>query len=112
MGRSRWLIAALVGIAAIAGTAVALGRMGRLSGEFDEVGGTGKLEFRGNRVYISAPLGMTYAAPYEVDGDRVIVKGGGGTQVYTRRGDTLDAGMGTKFVKKAPAPASAAAEEH
>ncbi len=90
--------ALLLGIAVFA-VMVAL-RDGALSGEYDEVGGPGKLEFRGGKVYVGAPLGMTYVAGYEVDGDRVIVKGGGGAQVYTRHGDTLDAGMGMKFVRK------------
>lgn len=111
MRRSSWLMSALLGIAAVSAAAFAWTRAGRISGEFEEAGGTGRLEFRGGRVFISAPFGVTYAAPYEVDGDRVIVKGGGGTQVYTRRGDTLDAGMGMKFVKRGRAPTSAAAEE-
>jgi hypothetical protein len=110
MRRSRWVIAVLIGVAA-AGAGIALGRSARISGEFDEVGGSGRLEFRGTRVYVSAPLGMTYVATYEVDGDRIIVKGGGGTQVYTRRGDTLDAGIGMKFVKRPAAQRNAAAEE-
>ena len=38
-------------------------------------------------------------APYEVDGNRVIVKGAGGSQVYTLDGDTLDGGAGMKFIK-------------
>ncbi len=95
----------------VGATVWALCMRGGLSGEYDEVGGPGKLEFRGGKVYVGAPLGMTYVAGYEVDGDRVIVKGGGGPQVYTRRGDTLDAGMGMKFVKKTGVQSRAGAEE-
>lgn len=82
-----------------------------LSGEYHEVGGSGKLEFRGGRVYITALMGMTFTAPYEVDGDHIVIRGASGTQVYIRRGDTLDAGMGMRFVKKGDAPSRAAAEE-
>ena len=73
--------------------------MHRLTGEYDQVDGAGRLEFRGSRVYVTTVLGMTFATTYEVDGDRVIIKGGGGAQVYTRRGETLDGGVGLKFVK-------------
>jgi len=105
-----------VGLAGVAvlGVVAALavwGRGSRLSGEYDEVGGPGKLEFRGAKVYVAAPLGVTLVAAYEVDGDRVIIRGGGGAQVYMRRGDTLDAGMGVRFVKKSAAQAAAGTRE-
>jgi hypothetical protein len=84
--------------------AVALGlgivSAGHLRGEYDEVNGPGRLVFRGGRVYVTTTLGMTFATTYELDGERVIVKGAAGSKVYTRRGDTLDAGGGVKFVRK------------
>ena len=50
----------------------------RLSGEYDEVGGPGRLVFKGGRVYVTTTLGMTFMTAYELDGDRVILKGAGG----------------------------------
>jgi hypothetical protein len=90
--------AGLVLAVALAATLVLPG-LHHLSGEYDREDGSGRLEFRGSRVYVTTVLGMTFVTTYEVDGDRVIIKGGGGAQVYTRRGDTLDAGMGMKYVK-------------
>jgi hypothetical protein len=72
----------------------------RLSGRFGEVGGPGKMEFSRDRVYVTSLLGMTFAAEYEVDGDRVIIKGSGGSRVYTLHGDTLDGGVGLTFVRE------------
>jgi hypothetical protein len=84
-----WLLAALW----LAGCSA------RLSGTYSEVGGAGRLEFRGAKVYVTTVLGTTFVTPYEVDGNRIIIKGAGGSQVYTLDGDTLDGGMGMKFVK-------------
>jgi hypothetical protein len=92
--------AAGAALAALIAVGLLIPGLHRISGEYDQVEGGGRLEFRGSRVYVTTVLGMTFSTSYEVDGDRVIIKGGGGAQVYTRRGDTLDGGMGLKFVKK------------
>ena len=73
---------------------------GGVAGTYDEVDGAGSLEFKGSRVYVTSVLGTTFVTDFEVDGDRIIIKGAGGSQVYSRKGDTLDGGMGMKFVKK------------
>src|SRR6187431_295658 len=70
-----------------------------MSGKYDEVNGTGSLEFTGEKVYVTTFMGTTFVADYEVDGDHVIIKTAGGSQVYTRKGDTLDGGL-EKYVKK------------
>lgn len=94
---TRWalvLAAAAVGLAT-----VAAGCGNRLSGRYEEVGGTGRMEFKGSKVYVTTVLGMTYAAEYEVDGPHIVIKGAGGSQVFTRDGDTLEGGLGTRFVR-------------
>ena len=81
---------------------VALGRS-EMSGRYAGADGTSLLEFRGDRVFVTTVLGTTFVTGYEVDGDRVIIKGAGGAQVYTRNGDTLDGGVGIRFVKQSGA---------
>lgn len=83
---------------------LALAACDGISGEYTEVGGPGKLEFKGSKVYVTTVLGMTFAAEYEVDGSHLIIKGAGGSQVYTIAGDTLDGGAGMRFVKKQAHP--------
>jgi hypothetical protein len=99
----RWGAALLLTVT-VCGVVGVMAGCDRLSGEYAEVNGPGKLEFKGGKVYITTMLGMTFVTSYEVEGDRVIIKGadgrGGGSQVFTRSGDTIDAGMGVKYVKK------------
>lgn len=86
-----------------------------LTGTFSQVQGSGRMEFSKDRVYVTTLLGMTCVGAYEVDGNRVIIKGIGGQQVFTLDGDTLDGGAGLKFVRggeagqQAVAPTGAAA---
>ncbi len=91
-------VLAAVGLAAVTAM-LALGRPG-MSGRYSGVDGTSVLEFRGSRVYVTTSLGTTFVTGYEVDGNRVIIKGAGGAQVYTREGVTLDGGVGIRFVKQ------------
>lgn len=90
-------IAGVVLLSVILG--LALNRSG-MSGRYAGVDGRSELEFRGSRVYVTSTLGTTFVAAYEVDGNRVIIKGAGGAQVYTREGNTLDGGVGIRFVKQ------------
>lgn len=90
----------LLATLALALMAAAVAGCDGLSGEYAEVNGPGKLEFKGSKVYVTTVLGMTFVSEYEVDGDRVIIKGAGGSQVFNRTGDTLDGGAGMKFQKK------------
>src|SRR5262245_1960054 len=90
-------------VATVGGVAVAMALAAcgpGMSGKYAEVDGLGALEFKGRKVYVTTALGTTFVAEYEVDGDRVIIKGAGGSQVYTRAGDRLDGGLGMKFVKQ------------
>lgn len=79
-------------------------RTDHLSGTYAQTGGPGTLEFTKDRVYVTTLLGMTFVATYEIDGNRVIIKGTGGSQVYKLEGDTLDGGAGMTFIKAVPAP--------
>jgi hypothetical protein len=71
-----------------------------MSGRYATEDGLGDLEFEsGGRVYMTM-LGGTVACEYEVDGDRVIVKGPHGSHVLKREGDRLEGGPGLSFVKR------------
>lgn len=96
--RAGWS-ALVIGAAALIVGIVSTGRGGGLSGRYDEAGGMGTLEFKGRRVYVTTVLGTTFAAEYELDGRRIILKGPGGSQVLTREGDTLQGGMNLLYVK-------------
>jgi hypothetical protein len=71
-----------------------------MSGTYATEGGRGSLEFRRNGTVYMTTFGGTFACKYEVDGDRVIVKGPNGSQVLTKDGDRLDCGLGMTFVKR------------
>ncbi len=92
------LIAVLAAAACVAGVALAGLRQG-ISGRFAGSDGTSALEFKGSKVYVTSSLGTTLRTTFDVDGDRVIIHGVGGGQVYRRNGNTLDGGMGIIFVK-------------
>lgn len=72
----------------------------QMSGRYQQVDGAGSLEFKGRRVYVTTVLNTVLVADYELDGDRVIIRGSGGSQVYMCNGDTIDAGMGIQYVKQ------------
>lgn len=101
-GRSRGRMATSVIAALVLASVAAVLTLGRpgMSGRYSGVDGTSVLEFRGSRVYVTTSLGTTFVTGYEVDGNRVIIKGAGGAQVYTREGVTLDGGVGIRFVKQ------------
>jgi len=82
----------------ITGVTVAALRPG-ISGRFTGTDGTSALEFKGSRVYVTSSLGTTFQTTFDVDGDKVIIHGAGGGQVYRRSGNTLDGGVGITFVK-------------
>lgn len=86
-------------VAIVIVAAIYLSRGPTLSGTYNALEGPGSMEFRGSKVYITTVLGTTFVSSYELDGDHVVIKGAGGAQVFTRRGPTLDGGMGMKFVK-------------
>jgi hypothetical protein len=94
---ARW--AALTALLLAPALAVVLMRGGEVQGEYTQVDGPGKMVFRGERVYITTALGITFASRYELDGNRVIIRGAAGSQVFTRDGGTLDAGLGIRYVK-------------
>jgi hypothetical protein len=79
---------------------IVISRGSGVSGTYRQADGTGSMEFRGSKVYITTVLGTTFVSNYEVDGNRVIIKGAGGSQVFTRSGDTLDGGLGIRFVRQ------------
>lgn len=93
------LIIAAAGLVAALGILLVM-RDAHLSGTFRDPDGNGRLEFRGARVYVTTALGTTFVSAYEVDGDRIIIKGAGGAQVYTRKGEMLDGGLGIRFVRQ------------
>lgn len=90
-------VVCLAGVLGILGWAAS--RDGGIRGEYVQVDGPGRLEFRRQRVYITSALGLRFASKYEVDGDHIIIKGTTGSQVYTRDGESLDAGLGIRYVK-------------
>lgn len=102
-------LALVLGVLAVvlAVGAILLSRGGGLSGTYADASGAGSMEFRGSKVYITTVLGTTYVSTYELDGDRVVIKGAGGAQVFNRHGATLDGGVGMKFVKQGTQAAAA-----
>jgi hypothetical protein len=101
--RTRSRLKLFVGISSIAAlvviVAVSASGGNALSGIYTATDGAGTLEFRGNKVYVTSSLGTTFVSTYEIDGNRIVIKGTGGAQVFTRDGPTLDAGAGMKYVK-------------
>ena len=95
----RGLALASIAAAAVLALALVACREG-MTGKYTSNTGLGALEFKGSKVYVTTVLGTTFVAEYEVDGNRVLVKGAGGTQVFTRKGNELDGGLGMKFVKE------------
>jgi hypothetical protein len=72
----------------------------RLSGTWANPSGLGQFEFREDGTAYMTSFAGTIACTYELDGDHVIVKGPNGTQVLTRDGDRLDAGLGMSFIRR------------
>jgi hypothetical protein len=99
--QAAWALRRIAALAAVLVFSMGPAGCGKeLSGRYDEIDGTGSLEFKGRRVYMTTMLNTVLVADYEIDGQRVIIRGSGGSQVYTRDGDTIDAGMGIRYVKK------------
>ncbi len=71
-----------------------------MSGTWTSESGQGSLEFRSDGKAYMTSFGGTLACTYVVDGDHILLKGPNGTQVLTRRGDRLEAGLGQSFVKR------------
>lgn len=79
----------------------ALTGCGGMSGTYEAKNDEGKIEFKGDRAYISISPAPTMVGEYEIDGDKVIVKVNDQSMVLTRHGDTLEGGpFGMTFVKK------------
>lgn len=74
---------------------------GGLTGRYANAGGVGSLDFRSNGTVYVTLYGGTFAGTYEVEGERVIVRGPGGAQVFVKTGDRLDGDYGMTFVKQA-----------
>lgn len=81
------------GLVMVVGT-VLLGGCGGLSGEYGGEGCPFELDFRGGgKVHVTF-LGMETQGTYEVDGDKVTVRGEDAPlAVFTRRGDRLEANV-------------------
>jgi hypothetical protein len=71
-----------------------------MTGTWASESGEGSVEFRSDGKAYMTTFGGTVACTYEVDGDRVLLKGPNGTQVLTKSGDRLEAGLGLCFVKR------------
>jgi hypothetical protein len=70
-----------------------------MSGVYASDSGAGALDFQSDGTVYVTLYGGTFAGKYEVDGERVIVKGPSGAQVYVKTGDSLDGGFGMTFIK-------------
>ncbi len=68
-----------------------------MTGIYATQDGARSLEFRANGTVYVTVFGGTFEGHYQLDGNRVIVKGPGGAQVYTQHDDRLDAGFGVQF---------------
>lgn len=74
---------------------------GKMSGTYEASNDQGKIEFKGDRAYVSISPAPTMVGEYEIDGDKVIVKVNEQSMVLTRHGNTLEGGpFGMTFVKK------------
>lgn len=84
---------------------LALGACGNgFSGEFVDETGLTRYEFTGDgRVYMSV-MGVETAGEYEVDGDRIVLRGPHGSMVFSRDGDDLAGPMGLRLVRQPPGP--------
>jgi hypothetical protein len=113
MPRTTMTRALLVALALLPG-----GCGARLSGTWAEASGQGQLQFESDGTAWLTTFGGTIACSYEIDGDHVLLRGPNGTVVLTRRGDTLQGGLGCSYVdlrrahssaspSSAPAPVSA-----
>lgn len=89
------------GRAAVACLVLALVGCGEtMTGVYEEVSGIGRLEFQDDGDVYMTMFDRTVQAEYDVDGDRVIITGTRGSQIYQREGDALVGGLGMKFVKQ------------
>ncbi|HEX5009971.1 MAG TPA: hypothetical protein VFY71_06180 [Planctomycetota bacterium] len=71
-----------------------------LSGTWATSDGQGRLEFDVDGTVYLTSYGGTFACRYQLDGDHVIITGPNGSQVFTRQGNQLEAGLGMVFVRR------------
>jgi len=71
-----------------------------VAGTYAAPDGNGSLELRDNGKAYLTLFGNTVASEYEVDGDKVILKGPLGSQVLTRKGKDLVGLMDMTFTRK------------
>ncbi len=95
----RPVLSRAVAVAAALSLALLAGCGGGLSGTYLGAG-EDKLEFRGDKVYVSIWPAPTLEGEYEVDGDRVLLQVAGQTLVLTHDGDKITGGpFGQTFTK-------------
>ncbi|HEX6747831.1 MAG TPA: hypothetical protein VF092_11110 [Longimicrobium sp.] len=64
-----------------------------LDGKYATSNGMMQVEFKGDNAYVTIPMAGTTQVPFEMDGDRVILKNAeGGNMVLTRNSDGSLAG--------------------
>lgn len=88
--------------AALATALLCAGCGGGMEGVYANRAGSGLLEFRRDGTVYVTVYGGTYVGEYRVQGERVIVQGPNGAQVYTRAGNRLEGGFGTVFDRLPP----------
>jgi len=69
------------------------------SGVYRDEMGVSQYEFTGDgRVYMSV-MGIESAGEYEVDGERIVLRGPNGTMVLSRDGEELVGPMGLRLIR-------------
>jgi hypothetical protein len=71
-----------------------------LSGEYTDENGIMSYEFQTDGKVFMKMMGMQFAGEYEIDENKVIVKGPNGNLVFEREGDILKGPMGLQLKKK------------
>ena len=70
-----------------------------LSGEYTDENGLMSYEFQSDGKVFMKMMGMQFAGEYEIDENKVIVKGPNGNLVFEREGDILKGPMGMQLKK-------------
>ena len=70
-----------------------------LSGKYSDENGLMSYEFQSDGKVFMKMMGMQFAGEYEIDEDKVIVKGPNGNLVFDREGDILKGPMGLELKK-------------
>jgi hypothetical protein len=71
-----------------------------MHGTYKDDAGIGSLEFQDDGTVYVTMLDMTVVGEYEIDGDRIIIRGPRGAQVLTRNGESLTSGPGMTFLRQ------------